>query len=459
MKIPWLKSLLIFLFLAWVSLSIWLLPAYADNQPVDIYFYHSKTCPHCLKQKPLMEAIAQNNPRIKLHAYEVHENIKDWQKFIKDNQLPTGAVPRTLISKKIFVGYTEEAGALEYIPIHKSYLGYRNQIINAIEEQTGKPIQLSQKKVNGLAHPPWLIFLIIIVYGLTYPLFKIKTKTETFKQYWLGGLGASIILTLFTFLALTPDTIIKQFAESLPFPLFVSTIALADGFNPCAFTVLIILLSLLTYSKSRRDMALIGSTFIATSGVMYFLFIMLIIAVGSIFLERWATLFLTILGSIITIAGIINLKDYFWFKQGISLSLSDNQQRLISQKAGQISRNLRDVGSNKNLFWIAFEGTVLLAIFVNIIELGCTAILPVVYLTALVQYCQSNFWVCSAFWTGVYAVIYIMPLLAILGNFIYFFKSSRLTEKQGRILKLVSGLFMIFFGVIMIIRPELLQFG
>jgi cytochrome c biogenesis protein CcdA len=80
-------------------------------------------------------------------------------------------------------------------------------------------------------------------------------------------------------------------------------------------------------------------------------------------------------------------------------------------------------------------------------------------LTALVQYCQSNFWLCSAFWTGIYAVIYIVPLLAILGNFIYFFKSSRLTEKQGRILKLVSGLFMVFFGVIMIIRPELLSLG
>jgi thiol-disulfide isomerase/thioredoxin len=457
MRIPWLKSLLMVFFLAWVSLSLWLLPAYADNQPVDIYFYHSKTCPHCLKQKPLMEAIAKDNPNIKLHAYEVHENPQDWQKFLQQYQLPNGAVPRTLIGDKIFVGYTEEPGKLEYIPTHKSYLGYQNQIIKAIEDLAGEPLIIAGKQINPKPFPPWPIFLIVVIYGLTY--FPIKSKNSTLKQYWWGGFGSLLILSLFSFLLLTPDTLIKQFAESLPFPLFVVTIALADGFNPCAFTVLIILLSLLTYTKSRKDMALIGSTFIATSGVMYFIFILLMIAVGSLFLERWGTLFLTLLGGIITIAGIINLKDYFWFKQGFSLSLSHDQQRVISQRAGQISRHLREAGSDRKLFWAALGGTVLLAIFVNLVELGCTAILPVVYLTALVQYCQSNFWLCSAFWTGLYAVVYILPLLAILGNFIYFFKSSRLTEKQGRMLKLISGLLMVFFGVIMIIRPELLQFG
>jgi uncharacterized membrane protein HdeD (DUF308 family) len=62
-------------------------------------------------------------------------------------------------------------------------------------------------------------------------------------------------------------------------------------------------------------------------------------------------------------------------------------------------------------------------------------------------------------WTGFYSLVYILPLLAILLNFVYTFKSARLTEKQGRVLKLISGLFMIFFGMIMIFSPELLMFG
>jgi len=44
-------------------------------------------------------------------------------------------------------------------------------------------------------------------------------------------------------------------------------------------------------------------------------------------------------------------------------------------------------------------------------------------------------------------------------NFIYSFKSARLTETQGRRLKLVAGLFMVFFGLVMIFQPNLLVFG
>jgi glutaredoxin len=459
MKLYLAKPIVRLLLIIAIGLTVIISPVRADSAGVDIYFYHSKNCPHCVKQKPLMEYIAKHNQEVNLYAYEVQQNPQAWRKFLEKYQLPSGAVPRTLIGDKIFVGYSENEGKLEYIPVHKSYLGYRNQIIQAIEEAVGHPINIPGRDVNSTQNPPWRIILVSLIYGLTYPLFKTKLKTEQAKRYWLGGLGVTIIITLFTFLSLTPDTVIKQFAESLPFPLFVFTIALADGFNPCAFTVLIILLSLLTYTKSRKEMTIIGSTFIATSAAMYFLFIMVMIAVGSLFLEQWGNLFLLVLGIIIVVVGVINLKDYFWFKQGVSLSLSENQQLIVSQKAGQISRNLRGARQNKNLFWVALGGTILLAIFVNIVELGCTAILPVVYLTSLLQYCQDSFWFCSSFWTGIYAAIYIIPLLAILANFIYFFKSSRLTETQGRSLKLVGGLFMVFFGLVMIFKPEFLSFG
>ena len=111
------------------------------------------------------------------------------------------------------------------------------------------------------------------------------------------------------------------------------------------------------------------------------------------------------------------------------------------------------------MFFTALGGTILLGIFVNIIELGCTAILPAVYMTSLLQYCSSNRWLCSIFWTGIYALIYVIPLVAILANFIYSFKSSRLSESQGKILKLTAGVFMVFFGVLMIFKPELLTFS
>ena len=180
-----------------------------------------------------------------------------------------------------------------------------------------------------------------LIYLLSYPLVRRKLKTETNKRYWFGGAIASIIISSFLFLTFIPEPAIDEFARGLPFPLFVSTIALADGFNPCAFTVLIILLSLLTHTKSRKQMGIVGFTFVATSAVTYFLFITIMVLVGSVFLERYGAIFMLILGCIITVSRAINLKDYFFFKQGISLSLSTEQQVTVGQKAGNIAQQLK----------------------------------------------------------------------------------------------------------------------
>ena len=451
---PVLFSFILFCLFTFTSVP---LSSQAGEKVVNIYFFYSQTCPHCVQQKPLMQYIDRHNEEVKLHTYEVSEHPEKWQEFLTQHQIKSAAVPRTAIAEKLFIGYSEADGALEYNPIYVGYIGYKNQIVKAIEAELGHSINVPGSTVNYQL--PWKIFFLPILYLFSYPLVRKKLKTETNKRYWNGGAIATTIISLFLFLSLIPEPAIEGFARRLPFPLFVSTIALADGFNPCAFTVLIILLSLLTHTKSRKQMTIVGSTFVTTSAIMYFLFIMIMVLVGSVFLERYGAILMLILGSVITIAGVINLKDYLFFKQGISLSLSTEQQLAIGQKASKIARELKAGENNQKMFLTALGGTIVLAIFVNIVELGCTAILPVVYMTSLIQYCTQNMWLCFVFWTAIYAAIYIIPLLVILLNFIYSFKSSRLTERQGRILKLVGGTFMLFFGLIMIFKPEFLMFG
>jgi len=80
-------------------------------------------------------------------------------------------------------------------------------------------------------------------------------------------------------------------------------------------------------------------------------------------------------------------------------------------------------------------------------------------MTTLVNHCTTNVGFCYTTWTALYALIYILPLLVILVSFIYSFQSSRLNEDQGRILKLFSGVFMLLFGLIMLIKPQLLMLG
>lgn len=431
---------------------------------LDVYFFHSDTCPHCAKQKPLMQKIAQYNQDIDVHLIEVEQDPQTWQIFRARYQIASSAVPRTFVGENSFVGYSESDGPLEYVPIYAGYIGYRNQIIQAIADASGHPVNLSAVVDSQPFHFPWFILALPTLYLLSFPYFQPKFQRIQIKRYWLGGLSAVCLLSLFIILHLTPDSAIQPMAQSLPFPLFVAMIALADGFNPCAFTVLIILLSLLTYTQRKRDMVMVGGTFILTSATMYFLFIMLMISIGAILFEHYGKLFLLILGIGITLAGLINIKDYFWFKQGVSLSLSPAQQRTISQRAGKIVRTLgSDAQTQQMGFVSALAGTVALAIFVNLIELGCTAILPMVYMTSLVNYCQANpgygRFLCYSFWTVIYAIIYVIPLLLILSSFIYTFESTRLTEAQGRGLKLFAGLFMLFFGLVMILRPELLMLG
>ncbi|MEM9118917.1 MAG: hypothetical protein AAGD09_13685 [Cyanobacteria bacterium P01_F01_bin.56] len=111
---------------------------------------------------------------------------------------------------------------------------------------------------------------------------------------------------------------------------------------------------------------------------------------GSVLIEQYGNLMLLLLRIGIAIAGLINLKDYFGFKEGVSLSLSADQQRTISNKAGQIVRDLRGAETNRWRLIGALGDTVLLAVLVNIVELGCTAIVPVVYMTALVNYFAAS---------------------------------------------------------------------
>ncbi|MBN2881372.1 glutaredoxin family protein [Candidatus Woesearchaeota archaeon] len=422
-----------------------------------INFFYSDTCPHCHDEMKFFDETIKNNPNIVINYYEVsHEGNRTLlEKFAKMYNTSTNGVPRTFIGNEVFIGFDFGEGPLTYHDVYKANIGYSNQILRAINEITDScTLEQTPTEKNNI----WIIIFAIPAYLLSFLIFKKQlNKNEQLKRYWISGLVATIIISLFTIILTTPETIIAGFAQKLPFPLFTGIIALADGFNPCAFTVLFILLSLLTYTKSKKEMAGIGGVFIITSAIMYFIFIMLMIFVGSIFIEKYGSIILKILGVVITVAGVINLKDFLFFKKGVSLTISDDEKNKITSKARKIVQYLKQ--NTKKSMFLAFGGTIILAVGVNIVELGCTAILPTVYMSSLINTYGSSISIWHFIWTGLYALIYILPLFAILFNFIFTFKSERINENQGRILKLVAGAFMVICGLLMIIKPTLLMFG
>ena len=203
MKARYFKQLLISLVLiCLVNLIAFISPTLAGDKGVNIYFFHSHTCPHCAQQKPLMEYIDRHNEEVKLYAYEVNEHPEKWREFLAQHQIKSAAVPRTLIADKLFIGYSESEGELEYNPVYVGYIGYKNQIVEAIESELGHSINLPGSTVDYQL--PWKIVWLPILYLFSYPLVRKKLKTETNKRYWLGGAIATIIISSFFMVIFDP---------------------------------------------------------------------------------------------------------------------------------------------------------------------------------------------------------------------------------------------------------------
>ena len=100
-------------------------------------------------------------------------------------------------------------------------------------------------------------------------------------------------------------------------------------------------------------------------------------------------------------------------------------------------------------------GTVTLAIAANSYELLCTAGFPMVYTRVLTLNGQGGLDYYA--YLALYNVVYVLLLLAIVLAFTYTLGARKLTERQGRQLKLLSGIMMLALGLVLLLRPQLLD--
>jgi hypothetical protein len=156
----------------------------------------------------------------------------------------------------------------------------------------------------------------------------------------------------------------------------------------------------------------------------------------------------TMIAGLIAVAlAAVNIKDYFWFNTGPSLSIPD------SKKPGMYQR-MRDLVAAPGIPAMLM-GTAILAVVVNSYELLCTAGLPMVY-TRILTLREADpvvFYLYLVF----YNVIYVIPLLVIVGLFVMKFGSRKLGESEGRLLKLLSGTMMLGLGLVMLFAPMALN--
>jgi glutaredoxin len=228
----------------------------------------------------------------------------------------------------------------------------------------------------------------------------------------------------------------------LGMPLFTIAVGLVDGFNPCAMWVLLLLLSILVNLDDRWKIVAIAGTFVVVSGAAYYAF-----------MAAWLNVFEWIgylravqvaLGLVAVVIGTIHVKDFFAFKQGVSLSIPEAAKPGIYQRIRRIV-NAENLGA-------AIAGAFALAVLVNIVELLCTAGLPALYTSILSQ--QGYGPVGRYGYLLLYILAYMFDDALMVAGVVWSLSRFKLQESGGRWLKLVSGGVMLLLGCVMLFKPE-----
>ena len=223
-------------------------------------------------------------------------------------------------------------------------------------------------------------------------------------------------------------------------------IGLLDGFNPCSLWLIAFLLAIVVHSGSRRKIAAVGLTFLITATVIYGLFLVgflnVFAYVGHLFWVRFAV------AAIAMVFAVVNIKDYFWYKKGVSFTISDKY------KPG-IFKRMRDVMHPDKSMLAVVAATAVMALGVTLVELPCTAGLPVIWANLVAQSNVSGAEL--GILTGIYLVMYILDELAVFLIVLLTMKAAKFEEKHGRMLKLVGGFIMLALAISMVFFPKIME--
>ncbi len=210
--------------------------------------------------------------------------------------------------------------------------------------------------------------------------------------------------------------------------------------------MLSVLLALTLRTGSRRAIAVIGLTFIFVTALVYALFIAGLFSIFSVVSSApWIRVVVALIA-----AGFaaINIKDFFWFKQGVSLTIPEASKPGIYQR-------MRGVLALADSMPALVAATAVLAAGVSFVELACTAGFPVLWtnIVAARDVTPAVF----ALLLGLYMLVYQLDELVIFGVAVVTMRATKLQEKQGRLLKLVGGMLMLSLAIVMLVDPSLMN--
>ena len=348
------------------------------NEKVCIVYFYTPTCTHCANLKPYIETIEQKyKDNIILERYDVTrpENIALYNRFCTSKHYEDKTIPLIGINEKILTGET--------------------QIKTQLEPEIRRGIAMDEK--------------ICPIEGMHCSIIQTQNDTDPL----IPELGKSLAWTAI-----------------LPLILFTG---LADGINPCAFAVLLFIMAfLLEISNSKKRLIKITTAYI-TAVITVNILLGILYYYTSIQLGH-PQLIRNIAITLALIAGIINIKDYFYYGKGITLKIP-----------GYTKTHIQKLTKKATL-----PSAILLGSLVAILEAPCS--IPI-YLT-VIEVLKTHGQILAQIlpYILIYNIMFILPII-VLALMIYYGEESKTLEKwrdkHKRLMKLMLGSILITLALAM----------
>ena len=366
---------------------------------VEFEVFVREGCPHCARAEAFLDGLAKQRPALRIVIRDVVKEPAAMQRLEDIARLQGAAaarVPAFFVGGQLIFGFSEEAS-------------------------TDKLLLAALQGLKPVAAASAAESLSCAAQSDSTCRAEVPSTAVGNSAFELSMFGRTVSL------------------DDVGLPVFTVVMGLLDGLNPCSMWVLILMISLLATLNDRKRMLAVAGTFVLVEGVVYF-----------VFMAAWLNLFMLIglsrisqfvIATIAIAAGLINMKDFMMPGRGPTLSISDKS------KPGIYAR-MRDILRAESLT-AAIVGVIVLALLVQVVEFMCTSGFPALF-TRILTLRQLD----TASYYGyllLYNVAYMFDDVIVLAVGVTTLSHRRLQDKEGRWLKLLSGLVMVALGVYLVV--------
>ncbi len=381
--------------------ALFFLPLSVSAKEVTLNLFYGKECPHCEAEQEYLESLKKEyGDNLVIKRFEVWHNPDNstlLEKVRSTLKNEDSGVPYTVIGTTGLTGYNENT---------------KSQIKKLVDQNLKDP------EVDAVSY---------VKEGKKIPTANNANKDEIITVPILGEVNA----------------------QNVSLPLLAIVMGLVDGFNPCAMWVLLFLISMLIGMKDKKRMWTLGLTFLVASALIYLLFMIAWLQIAVTALQQ--VLLRTLIAVVAIIGGLVNFRSYLKQRNtptGCTVVKDDKRKKMFAR--------IQKFTHEKS-FILAILGVITLAISVNLVELACSAGLPLLFTSVLAMNDLNTFQ--YSFNILLYILFFLLDDIIVFVIAMKTLEVTGISTKYSKYSHLIGGIIMLLIGLLLIVKPEWIMFN